>query len=54
MYIGNNNDGISWIDFRYENLPMFCFGCGLVGHNIDNCRNTQLPFEGGTNPRGLG
>lgn len=31
---------------------MFCFGCGLVGHNIENCRNPHLPFEGGTNPRG--
>jgi hypothetical protein len=52
MYIGNNRDGISWIDFRYENLPMFCFGCGLVGHNIENCRNPHTPYEGGTNPRG--
>lgn len=52
MYLGNYNDGISWVDFRYENLPMFCFGCGMVGHNIDHCRNPHLPFEGGTNPRG--
>lgn len=21
MYIGNNQDGISWVDFRYQNLP---------------------------------
>jgi len=54
MYIGNAYDGITWIDFRHENSPMFCFGCGLVGHNIDNCRNPHLPFKGGTNPRGIG
>lgn len=52
MYIGNDKYGISWIDFRFENLPSFCFGCGLVGHNIENCRNPHSPFEGGTNPRG--
>jgi hypothetical protein len=52
MFIGNDNDGITWVDFHFENLPMFCFGCGLVGHNIDNCKNHHLPFEGGTNPGG--
>lgn len=31
---------------------MFYFGCGLVGHNIENCRNPHIPYEGGTNPRG--
>jgi hypothetical protein len=25
LYIGNDVDGINWVDFRYENLPMFCF-----------------------------
>jgi len=49
MYIGNDEDGATWVDFRYENLPMFWFGCGLVGHNVENCRNTPLRFEGGTN-----
>lgn len=44
--------GINWVDFRFENLPMFCFGCGLIGHNQDNCINTPIPIEGGTNPRG--
>lgn len=37
MYIGNEKDGITWLDFRYENLPMFCFNCGIIGHNEENC-----------------
>lgn len=53
MFIGNDNDGITWIDFRFKNLPMFCFGCGLVGHNLDVCKNPPLQYEGGTNPRGV-
>lgn len=52
MFIGNDKDGITWVDFRYENLSVFCFGCGLIRHHIESCQNQQLPFEGGTNPRG--
>lgn len=56
LYIGNDMDGINWIDLRYENLPMFCFQCGLLGHNEDNCTSSHSPNqstnEGYTNPRG--
>ncbi|MBA0624017.1 hypothetical protein Godav_009430, partial [Gossypium davidsonii] len=32
-----------WIPFKYENLPLFCFGCGRMGHGLSNC--TQIPPE---------
>jgi len=37
MYIGNKEYGITWLDFCYENIPMFCFHCGIVGHSVENC-----------------
>lgn len=38
IYIGSAKDGAHWIDFRYENLPQFCFACGLIGHTEANCK----------------
>ncbi|MBA0634059.1 hypothetical protein Godav_025348 [Gossypium davidsonii] len=29
-----------WVPFKYENLPIFCFGCGRMGHGITDC--TQI------------
>jgi hypothetical protein len=53
IYIGNTEDGIQWVDFRYENLPMFCFSCELIGHNEDNCSELKPHIEeGNINPRG--
>jgi hypothetical protein len=53
MFIGNSKDGVKWVDFRYENLPLFCFQCGFIGHSENSCNRSDLAMEeGGINPRG--
>ena len=26
-----------WVHFKYERLPMFCFFCGKMGHDLKHC-----------------
>ena len=56
MFIGNKVDGVTWVDFRFENLHMLCFYCGLVGHIEENCLEKQEAGEetnhNSVNPRG--
>lgn len=26
-----------WVDFKYKQLPIFCFYCGQIGHNEKLC-----------------
>ncbi|KAL8489122.1 hypothetical protein ACS0TY_025139 [Phlomoides rotata] len=28
-----------WIAISYESLPVFCFGCGIIGHHYRNCKD---------------
>jgi hypothetical protein len=55
IHIGSVEDGVHWIDFRYEKLPHFCFTCGLIGHIEANCklRDTKTDAES-TNQNVLG
>lgn len=27
----------TWIQFKYEQLPIFCYYCGCIGHNEKRC-----------------
>lgn len=37
MKIRKAGDGWEWIMFKYENVPTFCFICGLLGHSEKYC-----------------
>nr|DAD20544.1 TPA_asm: hypothetical protein HUJ06_022007 [Nelumbo nucifera] len=38
---GNLGDGKeSWFSFQYENLPIFCYKCGVLGHLKKACKDT--------------
>ncbi|XP_019155276.1 PREDICTED: uncharacterized protein LOC109152160 [Ipomoea nil] len=30
----------TWVDFKYERLPTFCFICGIIGHADKYCRRS--------------
>lgn len=37
IFIKTDNDCKSWILFKYEKLPSFCFGCERIGHGVQSC-----------------
>ncbi|PPD74473.1 hypothetical protein GOBAR_DD28602 [Gossypium barbadense] len=41
IFVSTNYVSKVWIPFKYENLPLFCFGCGRMGYGMSNC--TQIP-----------
>ncbi|MBA0754183.1 hypothetical protein Gogos_005485 [Gossypium gossypioides] len=40
IFIFSNNVNKMRVPFKYEDLPMFCFGCGRMGHGVKDC--TQI------------
>lgn len=38
---GQYNGREVWVDFRYENMALFCFYCGQVGHSEKTCACRQ-------------
>uniref|UniRef100_A0A803PZ04 Reverse transcriptase domain-containing protein n=1 Tax=Cannabis sativa TaxID=3483 RepID=A0A803PZ04_CANSA len=39
-----------WLEFRYENLPTFCFHCGILGHPFDKCKAFLELVDNGEDP----
>lgn len=35
-----------WVNFKYENIPTFCFICGKVGHSDKFCEKLFDTMEG--------
>lgn len=32
----------TWVPFKYENLLVFCYGCGRMRHNLQQCDFVSL------------
>ncbi|MBA0872947.1 hypothetical protein Goshw_023966 [Gossypium schwendimanii] len=52
IFVSMDNMNKWWISFKYEKLPMFCFGCGKVGHYLSDCNElnpvrAQCSYTGG-------
>ncbi|CAN0905492.1 hypothetical protein LINGRAHAP2_LOCUS23703 [Linum grandiflorum] len=43
---GVSLDGV-WQEVEYENLPSFCFKCGLLGHEVSGCPHIVSPVIAG-------
>uniref|UniRef100_A0A803QCC9 Zinc knuckle CX2CX4HX4C domain-containing protein n=1 Tax=Cannabis sativa TaxID=3483 RepID=A0A803QCC9_CANSA len=39
-----------WLEFRYENLPTFCFHCGRISHPFDKCSGFLEIVDAGVEP----
>lgn len=37
MKLKRNDQSWSWVNFKYEAIPTFCFICGIVGHGEKYC-----------------
>ncbi|KAK5802422.1 hypothetical protein PVK06_030013 [Gossypium arboreum] len=37
IFVLSDNSVKSWISFKYEKLPIFCFGCGRIRHSLNDC-----------------
>ncbi|KAK5785161.1 hypothetical protein PVK06_039713 [Gossypium arboreum] len=37
IFVSIDDKNKSWISFKYEKLLVFCFGCGRIGHSLNDC-----------------
>lgn len=44
IFVSIENKSKSWIPFKYEKLPTFCFDCGKMGHGLKKCLKLT-PFQ---------
>lgn len=53
MKLKKNVEQWSWVNFKYEGAPTFCFICGLIGHSDKFCEQLfETPKELITKPFG--
>ncbi|MBA0707526.1 hypothetical protein Golax_019565, partial [Gossypium laxum] len=52
IFVSSDNKNQWWISFKYEKLPLFCFGCGRMGHGLPDC-NVLSPAEKSDSENGM-
>ncbi|KAF7838942.1 cysteine desulfurase mitochondrial-like [Senna tora] len=45
--LGNVQDGVFWVEFRYERIPRCCYTCGVFGHDEQDCVTRKTAEEKG-------
>lgn len=51
FYLKRHDDEDIWVKFKYERLSDYCYGCGRVGHTVNDCgdkggvRDNKWPFN---------
>lgn len=54
MKLKKTEDNWCWVNFRYEEVPTFCFICGMMGHNENFCDKIfDTPLESIEKPYGI-
>ncbi|WOH09154.1 hypothetical protein DCAR_0728609 [Daucus carota subsp. sativus] len=54
MKVRKTGNEWSWITFKYENVPTFCFICGILGHSDKFCsRLFEVPEKEISRPYGV-
>lgn len=46
-YIAGPDGERTWIQFKYERLPVFCHFCGLLGHDLNRCSSHYAAEKNG-------
>ena len=36
-FIEDSNGERTWVKFKYGRLPVFCYYCGILGHDLRHC-----------------
>ncbi|XLR24225.1 hypothetical protein S83_052125 [Arachis hypogaea] len=45
--VGSKEDGLTWVDFKYERLPTFYYYCGRTRHEENTCEEVARDEEEG-------